>query len=219
MKNLGKTIDRLIKVDPELESNLLPIKNKWKRYPSKTTAYWQELLDFINSEPIKQHPKRDAFRTIITSRRTVPKQLYTFEEATKGDKIVGIIPEHLADMIRCHDRKAVSLAKKQVVANMTRNYSLMADISRLETLMEISTRKIWLGLKDHFQLWDKPIPFTIKQFENALYLIEQPQAKQVVGSGHMITPNGIVPMDPNTLRNFLRMIGGDLPPSPDGDGQ
>ena len=211
MKDLGRTIDRLIKADPQLEGNLLPIKNKWKRYPARTTAYWQELLDFINSEPIKQHPKRDTFRTIITAKRTAPKQLYTFEEASKSDKAVGLIPEHMADMIRRHDRKAVELAKKQVVANMTRNYTLMAQISRQETLMEISTRKIWLALKDHFKLWDKPIPFTIKQCESSLLLIEQPQAKAMMGQGHMITPNGVVPMDPNMLRNFLRMLGENPP--------
>ena len=51
MKNLGKTIDQLIQMEPGLEGKLLQIKNKWKRFPERALAYWKELLNYLNTVP------------------------------------------------------------------------------------------------------------------------------------------------------------------------
>jgi hypothetical protein len=203
MKNLGRTIDRIIKIDPALEDKLSPIRNKWRKAPSKAMDYWKELIDFLNSDPLMKHPKRDQIKNIITYKRSAPKQLYTFDEVTPNDTIIGVVPENIADAIRRHDVKVIRLAKLQVEANMTRNASLMAKISRQDLLMEIETRKIWLAVKDHFNLWDKPTNFSLKKLKNSLVLTE---ISQQPPQG-MVSFPGVHRVDPNSFRKFLDMLG------------
>jgi len=203
MKNLGRTIDRIIKIDPALEDKLSPIRNKWRKAPSKAMDYWKELIDFLNSDPLMKHPKRDQIKNIITYKRSAPKQLYTFDEVTPNDTIIGVVPENIADAIRRHDVKVIRLAKLQVEANMTRNAALMAKISRQDLLMEIETRKIWLAVKDHFNLWDKPTNFSLKKLKNSLVLTE---ISQQPPQG-MVSFPGVHRVDPNSFRKFLDMLG------------
>ena len=203
MKNLGRTIDRIIKIDPALEDKLSPIRNKWRKAPSKAMDYWKELIDFLNSDPLMKHPKRDQIKNVITYQRTAPKQLYTFEEVSPNDTVVGVVPENIADAIRRHDIKVIRLAKLQVEANMTHNVALVAKISRQDLLMEIETRKIWLAVKDHFNLWGKPTSFALKKLKDFLVLTEIAQQP----------PHGMVnfpwvqKVDPNSFRKFLEMLG------------
>jgi len=223
MKNLGQTIDRLIKVDPTLEERLTALKNKWKRWPTKTLTYWQELVDFLNSASLLDHPAREKMREIVVAKRKPPRQqLSSFDLATPNDKVVGVIPENIADTIRRNDRQAIAVAKLHVEANMTRNIELGAEVARKELIIELNTKKIWLTLKDQFQLWVKPQAYSIKKKDNMLVLVEQNiPAHQIVPAGQtQFLGPGIVKMDQNTLRQFLGFLGLE-PPSgmfPD-DGQ
>jgi len=202
MKSLGRTIDQILKVDPNLDASLTPIKNKAKKYPSRTTSYWKELLDVLNSDPMLAHPKRKEIRDILTYTRKAPETVYTFETVKQGERILGVIPEDVSDRIRRHDRKAIWLAKKQVEANMTRNVKTMAIVAREETLLEISARKMWLQVKDHFKLWENPTSYTIKRNESNLVLVGNPPQRQPRPM--------IMPMDPNMLRGLLGgMMGPD----------
>jgi hypothetical protein len=205
MKSLGRTIDRILRVDPQLEDKLLRIKTKWERYPSKNMDYWKELLDFLNSDPFKKHPNFEKIREIIVSKRKQPQQLYTFEDVVPGEKVEGCIPENLADTIRAHDRRTVRLAKLQIEANMTRNTALHAKLSREELLMEINKDKIWLQLKDHFNLWGKTFNYSIRRQTGTLVLVEQPPTATIPPM------SGVYPMkmDQNALRELLRRLGMD----------
>jgi hypothetical protein len=214
MKNLGQTIDRLIKVDPTLEERLLALKNKWKRWPTKALTYWQELVDFLNSEPLLDHPAREKMREIVVAKRKPPRQqLSSFDLVASNDKIVGVISENVADHIRRNDRQAIAIAKLHVEANMTRNAELAAEVARKELIIDLNTKKIWLSLKDQFKLWQKPLPYSIKKRDSVLVLVEQnmpPHQIAPAGQTQFLGP-GIVKMDQNTLRQFLGFLGLEPP--------
>lgn len=208
MKSIGRTIDRILKVDPTLSERLDQIKVKSKKYPSRTTTYWRELLEFLNSDILKKHPKRTEIAGIVAATKSNPKPLYTFDEVVPGDKVLGVVPEHMADFVRRHDIKTIRLAKMQVEANMTRNILLAAKIAREETLLDISVKRMWLQLKDHFDLWQKSSAYSIKNSTLGLVMVEAQQPSsytKVVG-----------PFGPGDIQNFLRMMGGQPPPE---DGQ
>jgi len=205
MKNLGKTIDRIVKVDPNLQDPLSTIKNKWKRdirSEAKTASHWKELVNFLNSPKLMQHPLREQIRSVLVGKKDVPL-LNTFEEIDKSDRVVGVIPENIADSIRCYDRKTIWFAKKRIEATMTHNVNLMAQLSREEVKIEIHIRKIWMTVKDHFGLWTNPSMFMIKKDRGALVIVERPQQPQ---------QTGLPRIDPNML---MRLFGGELPPPPD----
>jgi len=217
LKNLGKTIDRIIKVDPALEDKLSSIKTKWKRYPSKAMDYWKELIDFLNSDPLMGHPHRSEIKEILNpKRRPRRRHLYSFEPVNQTDKVIGIIPENIADVVRRHDRTTIEVSKLHMEANMTRNIDLIAEVSRKETLLDITSKKIWLELRDYYQLWANPANMSIKCHENFLVVVEQTQSNI---SPSIMGP-GLVKMDPITLRQFLQFLNGMEPPQgsrPDDD--
>jgi len=205
MKSIGRTIDRILKVDPMLAEHLDQIKAKSQRYPSKATAYWRELLAFLNSDQLRQHPKRGEIAGIVSAPRKRANPVYTFDSVAPGENILGVVPEHMADYVRRHDVKTIKLAKMQVEANMTRNTALMARIAREETLLDISVKKMWLMLKDHFGLWDKTASFSIKKNGGAtLVMVELPPQQG-------LRPRVLGPFGPDDLRRFF-MLG-----PPDGD--
>jgi hypothetical protein len=213
MKNLGRTIDQLIKIEPGLEEKLSQIKNKWKRFPAKTLAYWKELIEYLNSDPsLLTHPKRMEMRNIIVSKkRSQRKVLSSFDKATSSDIIVGVIPEHISDDICRQDRLAIEYAKMHLEANMTKNVDLLAEINRKELLLEIATKKVWVALKDHFGLWNKPISHTIKKRDDGLLVLVEFSTSSFMGSN-------LVKMDLNTMRNFFKFLGIDPPQGlPDDD--
>jgi len=203
MKDLGRTIDKLLRVEPTLQPQLSSIKKNWKKNPSKTMEYWQELLTILNSEPLLGHPRRHELRSIVVNRpKQAHQQLYTFEETRANDRIVGVIPEHLADFIRRHDSRMVRMAKKQTEANMTRNVALMAQVSREETLLNISANRIWLALKDYFSLWEKPQHFSIRKRQGMLVLVEDPPTPPSMQAN-------VMRIDP---RKLFGMLGIEPPP-------
>jgi hypothetical protein len=205
VKNLGKTIDRIIKVDPALEQKLSSIKNKWRRTPSKTLDYWKELLDFLNSNSLLSHPRRSEIRDIITSRSHIQrKHLYTFEYVSANDKIIGVIPENLSDKIRRNDRQTLDTSKLNMEASLTRNAELAAEVAKKEAVLDINSKKIWFILREHFQLWSNPANLSIKSHENMLVVVEQ---HQPAVPPSFVGP-GLVKMDPHTLRQFLQFLNG-----------
>ena len=210
IRNLKKTIDRLIKVDPSLEKKLKPIKNKSSRWPTKNESYWKELLEFLNSDDLRDHPKRSEMRKIFVTQTDTKKPLYSFESVLPRDLCVGAIPEDIADTIRRHDLKSIRVAKLHVEANMTRNSELLKKVAREEFLLNISSKKIWLKLRDFFNLWNKPINYTIKSQDGILFLIEASPYPQFMG-------DGLVKMDSCTLREFFRFMKIDPPQGLFGD--
>jgi hypothetical protein len=219
MKNLGKTIDRLLKVDPALEDKLIPIKNKWKKYPGKSMSYWKELIDFLNTDPdMVNHPKRPEIHDIFTVKKRPQRQhLNSFEAVNPTDTILGVIPENLADEIKRHDRQSIEVTKLHVEANITRCADLLAEVSRKESFLDISNKKLWHKLKDYFQLWGRNSNVSIKKQENGLLAMVEypypsmPQRPSSMSHGNS-NPN-IIKMDPNSLRQFLQFLGMDPPPS------
>jgi len=206
MKNLGKTIDQILKVDPSLEGKLTPIKNKWKKFPSRTMNYWKEFLDYLNSPSLLSHPKRSEMKDIISKQVTRKSPLYSFEDCTPLDKIIGAIPENLADIIRRHDRLSIEIAKLNIEAEITKNADLKAEVARKEALLDINSKKLWFNLRDTFQLWKRPVNFTIKKNNGLLVLVETMPANIPAFIGP-----GIVKMDETTLRQFLQYLGYNPP--------
>jgi hypothetical protein len=213
VKNLGRTIDQLIKIEPSLEEKLSHIKNKWKRSPAKTMAYWKELIEYLNSEPlVKNHPRWTEMRDVVVPKKRAQKKvLSSFDILLPTDTVVGIIPENISDKIRRQDIKAIKFAKMRLEAGMTKDVDLLANVNRRELILEIETKKVWVALKDHFVLWSKPISHIIKRQEDGLFvLVELPPAQP----SHFVGGN-MVKMDPNTMRNFFKFLGLNPPESED----
>jgi hypothetical protein len=216
MRNLGYTIDKILKVVPSLEGQLLPIKSKWEKYPSRTSKYWKELGDTLNT--IKDHPRWSEIKNIVLAKRKPVKKLCSFELPARNEKVIGIIPENMADRIRRHDRATIEVSKKRLEASMTRDMGLMAVVMRKDNAMEIDMKKIWLELKDHFKLWDKPASYGIRKQDPFLILVSIPDNpfQMMPGSN---AQHGIMRMDPDMLKKFLDMMGMEPPmfPPPEGD--
>ena len=210
MRNLGKTIDSLIRIDPDFEEKLKPIKNKWKRWPNKTREYWAELLEFLNTDPLLKHPHRDEIRNTLNIRRKRKRVLYSFDTLFPSDKIIGNIPDDIADKIRRQDRQSIEIAKTHVEADLTRDMNLMSDLIRREHILEIETKKMWVKLRDHFKLWMTPGSYNIRCKNGVLFLV-MPQEKQP----QYVKP-GVIKVDPVMLKKFFRYMGLDLPPDLEG---
>jgi len=230
LKNLGRAIDRIIKIDPNLEEKLTSIKSRWKKYPSRTMNYWKELIDFLNSDPLRAHPKRQEIKAVINTKpKAVRPHLYSFDPVTPGDTILGVIPENLADHIRKYDRQAIEIAKMTVEASMTKNTAMFIEAHKLETLLDFKVKKTWIELKDTLKLWDKiNVSFSIKKNGSVLVITSpnQTAAMPFMGGGNQLQSNnpfisgpGIVKMDESTLRQFMRFLGMEPPDTKKDDDQ
>ena len=62
MLNLGRTIDRILEIEPNLSPQLISLKGKWEKKPKK--LYWKKLFDVLNTEIVPQHPKRAEIQSI-----------------------------------------------------------------------------------------------------------------------------------------------------------
>ena len=210
MRNLGKAIDSLIQIDPAFEGKLKPIKNKWRRWPDKTTEYWAEVLEFLNHESLVNHPQRNEIKDAINTKRRRKRELYSFETLLSSDVVVGPIPGNTADKIRKQDRKSIEIAKARVEAEMTRDFDLMSELIRRDSILDIETKKIWVALRDHFKLWQKPGSYNIRSSNGVLFLVA-PQASPA----RFVKP-GVISVDPALLKKFFRFMGMDLPPDLEG---
>jgi hypothetical protein len=138
LKNLGRTIDKILKIDPTLEEKLNSIKNKWKKTPAKTLSCWKELLEILNSDPLLHHPKRNEIKMVINPKKRASRTNFTsFEQTSPGDKFVGVIPENIADDLRRHNRQSIAVAKLNTEASLTRNMAIAAEVARKETILLI----------------------------------------------------------------------------------
>lgn len=206
MKNLGKAIDHIIKIDPSLQEKLILIKNKWKKYPSKAVNYWQELLDYLNNNQILNAEKKNEIKNYLTKKTRKKTPLYSFEEIIDSDKILGVIPENIADKIRRHDRRAIEIAKMKIEAEITKDQKLRSFVTKNEDLLDINSKKIWVELKDNFQLWDRATSnLQIKKNKGILILVETVSFLEL--------KPGIIKMNETTLRQILQYLGYNLGPS------
>jgi len=210
MKSLGRTIDRILRIAPELKPQLSMIKSKWKRWPQRTTDYWKELATTL-SQNVADEEEQEKIREILYNPRRA-KPIYTFDEVGPNDKVLGTIPEYLADRIKRHDLASVHMAMQQTKASLTKDPDLIVQLTRRSAKTEIAMKKIWLDLKDHFGLWDKNIKVTIKKQGSLLQLVIDemtgilPSKIPGVGDSDLM-----IKVDPDTLRGIFRMLGLDPP--------
>jgi|GEM_PF-3206277 len=212
MKDLAKTIDKILSIEPALETKLTPIKNKFRRYPRKVMDYWQELLTVLNNDlSLRQNPRRDDIRKVLITSKKPVVPIYSFKEITARDRVVGVIPENIADKVRSHDRHRIELAKRHAVAESTDSDVLRSEVTRKGAILEIDQAKLWFILKDHFNLWvRKEGQFQIKKQGPVLVLTEP---KESGGGQYVIqTPMGMIKLDENALRNMFKSMG--MPPPP-----
>lgn len=99
MRNLSKTVDRILKIEPSLQDQLMPIKIKWDK-GSRKAPCWKQLLKVLNDLVPVDHPKRKDIQNIFVPKRGIPKKLYTFEPPSPLESVIGPIPEHLDSGIR-----------------------------------------------------------------------------------------------------------------------
>lgn len=207
MKNIGRTIDTLIRIDPDFGRKLKIIKSKWKRWPQKTSDYWAELLEYLNTSNLRNHPKREMIRRALNPKKSKKQVLYSFEDVGRNDVIVGPVPEDWADKIRKQDRRYIEIAKLRLEAEMTHNTALMIDLVRKDNILEIETKKMWVDLRDHFDLWAKAGSYNIRNKEGTLFMV----ASQL--NHPQILKPGLIKVTPEIMREFYRFMGYDeLPP-------
>lgn len=221
MKNLGKTIDKIIKIEPSLEARLTSIKVKWERYPQKNIYYWKQFLDILNTEIPVQHPKRiEIQNAVVPSKKTEKTPCHTFEEPTLAETVVGIIPENLEGLIRKYDRQQIELAKKGVVARMTHDAGAMLEVIRATEFLEIKQRKLWADLKDQFKFWSSegPTTFLVRKKGPMLILtsVQLPQPQQHIPppptGGEAMPETFVIRMDPDILKKFFKYFNLTPPP-------
>jgi len=208
MKNFGYTIDRLIKLDPNLKPTLSELKQKWQKRPSKVDSYWKKLLDYLNSPVIKEHPERNKIKDIISKPRARKDYSSCFTGIAPNETSIGIIPENLSCRISKHNRKTILLARDSAEFRLTGNPSLMYKISRRGSLLHIESAKIWVELKDHFRLWENNNSYGIRIKQGVLVLVEIEQRKAPSGI-IPFNPSGIIPFNPDLLKKLFGPSDGD----------
>jgi hypothetical protein len=214
MKNLAKTIDKILKVEPDLRGDLLPIRRKFNRWPQKVMDYWKELLSILNSSQILSEDQKNKIRSILVNPTNRKKLRYTFKQVGPGDRIIGAVPEHIADKLKSHDRRRIEVAKRTVEAEVTNDSEAYAQLMRKNAHLDIEQAKIWISVKDHFNLW--PIQegnLHIKK--NGEVLVVTSLSDNGGGSGNtflMHTPMGTVKMDGEALSNWFKTMGMQPPP-------
>jgi hypothetical protein len=222
MKNIVKTIERILAVEPDLDKQLNPIKTKSEKYPGKKNYYWTQLLKILNDEIPQDHPKRSEIKNILNEKKPAKKVLQTFETPTKIETIVGIIPEHLEGKLRKYDRCQIDLAKRSIEAKLVHDEENMIDVVRKMEILELKQRKIWTELKDYFKLWgpDGASTYLIRKKDSVLVLTKVNNDRSqglfdAIGGGS----DGIMRLDPDMIKRFLRGLlppqSGLLPPPSD----
>jgi len=220
MRNLGKTIDKILAVDPCLGPHLTPIKNKWEKYPKKEFLYWKQIISILNTNLIPGHPNRDAIKEILNPPRKKIPAVHSFEVPTKMEQVLGVIPEGIECRIRKYDRKNIELAKKEIEAKLTHNISMFIAVSRDIEILDNLQKKVWIDLKDHFKIWgiEGAYTFLIRKKDNVLVLtsIEAPHfmpfPEHGPGPGQGSPESHIMRLDPETLRKLFRYLNINPPP-------
>jgi len=213
MKNLAKTIDKILKVEPDLSGDLMPIRRKFNRWPQKAMDYWKELLGILNSSQILSEDQKNKIRSILVNPTKRKKLRYTFQQVGPGDKIIGAVPEHIADKLKSHDRRRIDVAKRTVEAEATHDSETYAQLMRRSAHLDIEQAKIWIDVKDHFNLWAIQEGNLHIKKNGEVLVVTSPSDNG--GSGDtflMHTPRGIVKMDREALSNWFKTMGMQPPP-------
>jgi hypothetical protein len=218
MRNLSKTVDRILKIEPTLEAHLIPIKSKWDRGPRKM-VYWKQLFKVLNTEIPVEHPKRFEIQSLFTNKnKKTIKKLNTFEVPSPLETVVGVIPEHLEGRLRRTDRLQIELAKRVTEAKMTHNENMMIEVNKQGEKLDIEQRKIWLDVKNYFNIWNVKIPtsYFIRYKDNLLVLtsikLNNPPAHPGLPTEGIPDSSYIIKMDPETLKRLFRYLNTNPPP-------
>ena len=212
MKNLSKTVDRILKIEPALEVQLLPIKMKWEK-THRNEYYWKQLLSILNTEIPPIHPKRSLIQNIFISRKKVQKKLYTFESPSPLEIVIGVIPEYLESRIRHQDRLQVEYAKISLEAKLTHNRPLMVEIIKKTEKLEIAQKKIWMEIKDYFKLWDIEIATSyFIRSQGTILTLTSIALGGSRGPGFDSPEGYFIKMDGDMLKKFYRMMNITPPP-------
>jgi hypothetical protein len=168
-------------------------------------SYWKDLLNVLNSDDLMTHPKRSEIKNILMPAKRVERKVNSFDDITPNDKVLGVLPENIADRIRRHDRIFIEISKQHTEAVLTKNIKLITSLSRRNAKQEIQLKKIWFDIKEHFGLWDCECQYSIKKKDNILVLaITQEQHGPIPGPG---SQGGVIMMNPDNFKNLLRMFG------------
>jgi len=216
MKNLAKTIDKILKIEPDLKGQLLPIRRKYNRSPQKAMSCWRELLSILNSNVLLTDPQKEQIRKVLVTTPKRKRLFYTFKQVGPDDKIIGAVPEPIADKLKAHDRRRIDLAKKNVEADVTHNLEMYSEVMRKQALLDIEQARIWVAVKDHFKLWAfQEGNLQIKK--NGEILVVTTRSRDGGGGGGgstflMHTPMGTMKMDGNALAQWFKTMGMKPPP-------
>jgi len=209
MLNLSKTVDRILKIEPSLEAQLLPIKNKWER-THRNQVYWKQLIKILNTEINLQHPKRSEIQNVFIIQKKPVKKQYTFEAPGPGETVVGPIPENIEGRIRRNDKMHVKYAKLAIEADLTHNNELKILILKKREKLELEQRKVWLDLKNHFNLWQIDGPNFYIRYRDPLLILTASKYNGPGIEGRI----QILPLDGDSLKKLLRQLN-MLPPEND----
>lgn len=220
MKNLGRTVDRILKVEPDLEPRLIPIKNRWEKGSGKATYYWKQLISVLNNEIDEGHPNRDVIQDILSSKKTPEKkQRYTFRSPEPTETVLGVIPEDLECQLKKNDRAQIELSKRALEAQLTHDMSLALEVARSMEYLDIRQKKIWAELKDRFNLWKSDGPATFFVRENSGLLVMTALKNSNPGSpsnrpnqGEPMPDTFILRMDSEMLKRFFQYFNITPPP-------
>ncbi len=219
MKGLSKIVDKILKIEPSLQSQLVPIKVKWEK--SNRAAYWKQMLKILNTAIPQQHPKRKEIQNVFLSRRRpIVKKLQTFEPPSPVEAVIGVLPEPIECRVRRFDRMQIDLSKRMLESKMTHNISMMTDSMRRYEKLELKQKQIWIEIKDHFNLWkiDDPSSFFIRERDRLLVLtsvkMNSPSGSGGGLQGSGDSPDGgfAVKLDPEMLKKLLKYLNINPPP-------
>jgi len=199
MQDIKRTIDRIIKIVPSLQEPLLSIREKAKKSPQHNEIYWKQLLNVLNSEKLSTSLVSDIKRILNPPHIRPNGQKSSFPEVGKNEQIVGTIPDHISDKLHRYDRAMILIGKSKYEASATNNTELLSYALRKEALMEISLKKIWVELRDQFNLWG-PSNFAIglRKRENTLVLVIQKEIPRNNPPLNLFRMFGIIPEDPDS---------------------
>jgi hypothetical protein len=213
MKNLGRAIDQILKIEPSLDVRLMPIKIRWENNPRKAPAYWTQLLKILNIEVGPNHPKRMEIQGVLVSKKKLSKKQYTFEPPSETEKILGVIPENLEFRFKKYDQMQIQIAKRGLEARLTHNRNLMIQLTRQTEILEVNQKKLWFDLKNHFNLWSLEGNHTllIRQHKDGYLLLTVTQTQQL---SHSIQEGDsfLMRMDPELLKRFFKFLNMQPPP-------
>lgn len=211
MKDLGKTIDRIVSIDPGIKERLNQIKNKLKRYPHREEHYWKETLNVLNSEYDQENPKFSVIKNIIAPAKTYKKERTTFINAMPHEQVIGTIPENIADKIRQYDRINIQVAKKHTEAQMTNDHETLIALIKKSNVMDLKLKKVWIELKDHFNLWANAGYFHIRKRGPCLVLVLDPRSNPSKTQNMGVGP-ATISADPRIIKEFFKFMGMEPPP-------